>query len=255
MKMKKWIALLLTLCMIFVMTACTEPNEDSVQSDTAEQTQTETTVPETSIPETTETTTIESAVSPLLYKVTDAQGNAAWLFGSIHVGEEYFYPLPDYVISAYENADALAVEFDIVAFEKDITAATKIARMMIYTDGTTIRDHIPEELYTDAIAILKENNLYAAYMDYLYPTMLADMIDSILYDEIGANHDLGIDKHLLDRAHAEDKTILDIESAELQIGMMVGYSEPLQSLLLEGSIASYGEPDETKEALNEMLTL
>ena len=37
-------------------------------------------------PTTTPAEVTESTISPLLYKVTDNNGNVIWLFGSIHVG-------------------------------------------------------------------------------------------------------------------------------------------------------------------------
>ena len=55
--------------------------------------------------------TDEEGVHPLLYKVTDDDGNTIWLFGSIHVGRDEFYPLPDYVMDAFEGSESLAVEF------------------------------------------------------------------------------------------------------------------------------------------------
>ena len=154
-------------------------------------------------------------------------------FGSIHVGEEYFYPLPDYVLDAYESSDALAVEFDIVSFEKDIDAQIEALQQMVYTDGTTITDHISEELYNDAKAVLKDLNIYSSALDYYVPSMWSSFIDSGMISQMGVDTSLGIDMYFLNRAHEENKTILDVESAAFQYGMMAGYSEELQVLLLE----------------------
>ena len=95
--MKKIFAVLLALCLLMSLSACggTIPVENPTEITT--------TVPTTEPVTTTEPTTApveDDSISPLLYKVTDGEGNTAWLFGSIHVGQDYFYPLPDYVTEA-----------------------------------------------------------------------------------------------------------------------------------------------------------
>lgn len=181
----------------------------------------------------------QKSITPLLYKLTDSDGNVAWLFGSIHVGEEGFYPLPDYVLNAFDGADSLAVEFDIVAFEKDMGVQTDALIQMAYTDGTTIKDHISSEAYSSAKAILQENGIYNFAMDYYMPVLWSSFIDSCLYENLGVESDLGVDLHLINRAYKQNKEVLDVESAEFQYGMMAGFSADLQEWLLETSVTNY----------------
>ena len=188
--------------------------------------------------------------TPLLYKVTDDDGDVIWLFGSIHVGEEYFYPLPDYVFDALDNADSLAVEFDIVAFEKDNKAQMKSIESMVIKTGKKTKDLLDEELYKEAKEILKDCGYYSSYMNYYLPILWADFIDSALYEEIDANSDLGIDRHLIDYAYENDIDVLSVESAEFQYGMMAGFSEELQAFLLEQSIEQYNSKMFTKLSLS-----
>ena len=51
----------------------------------------------------------------------------------------------------------MAVEADIVAFEKDVAAQINALRLLVYQDGTTIKDHIDPQLYAAAVKILKDN--------------------------------------------------------------------------------------------------
>ena len=264
--MKRWLALFLVICMLFSFAACGEEGTSSDEREDKETEQTEQTegtdptepkVPENpSDPATpVDPGTSNSSGGPLLYKVTDEAGNVAWLFGSIHAGREDFYPLPEYVISAYNGADALAVEFDMNAFENDMEAQTAIAMKMLYTDGTMITDHISAELYNEALAILQENNMVMPYMDIYHVAMWTDTINSITQEKTGINSDLGIDKHLLDKAYTDNKTILDVESAEFQFDMLLGFSDALQIILLEQAIAEYYDTDAYKTSLEELMTL
>lgn len=264
MKLKKLLALLLALCVIFSLAACgeqgvTDPTEESLPetlatetTDATEPTQTEA-PPETDPTETEATEALQSTITPLLYKVTDGSGNVVWLFGSIHVGEDYFYPLPDYVTAAYESADALAVECDIVAFESDMGAQMEALKPLIYTDGTTIKDHIPEELYNDSVAILQDYGIYSTMLDYYFPSMWFSFIDSILYEQLGVDSALGIDVHFLNRAHTEEKEILEVESVLFQYTMLANFSEPLQIMLLESSVEGYHAAEESGQAITELV--
>ena len=264
MNWRKYFAALLAMCMLFVLVACGQKDEDkqTEPSQTVQPTDPQPSVTKPTDPQPTDPqpTTPQpggetSQISPLLYQVEDSNGNVAWLFGSIHIGEEYFYPLPDYVISAYEGADALAVEFDIVAFEKDMSAQMEMAKKMYYQDGTTIKDHISAELYNKAVEVMEDCDMYAPYMDLLYPIMWSQLIENAVYEKLGINYDLGIDQHMLDRAYKDGKKILDVESAEFQYSMLVNYSAPLQSLLPEESVASYYAQDEVKATADEMLSI
>lgn len=197
----------------------------------------------------------ETASSPLLYKVTDSEDHVAWLFGSIHVGREDYYPLPEYVLSAFDGADSLAVEFDIVAFEKNLKAQIAALKALVYTDGTTVSDHIPAALYEEAVALMEEAGVYNAALDYYVPALWSSFIDSAQYEKIGADTQLGIDLHLLNRAKDAKKPILDIESAEFQYGMMASFSEELQIMMLEGSVESAKDPETAKETMSAMMDL
>ena len=197
----------------------------------------------------------QATSSPLLYKVTDTQGNTVWLFGSIHVGQDSFYPLPDYVMDAYNGADALAVEFDIVSYQQDMPAMIKDLQSMIYLDGTTIKDHIPQDLYDQCVEILQQNNSYNIMLDYYCPSFWSQTIDQLIMMQNGINMDLGIDLHFLNLAHEEGKTILDIESASFQYKMLAGFSDELQVMLLQESVDSYAEPEEYIQSVTEMMDI
>lgn len=214
MNRNKFFCLLLAFSMLFVLCGCLQPADQA------------------------ESTTPTSTITPLLYKVTDADGSAVWLFGSIHVGKDDFYPLPDYVNDAYNEADALAVECDVLAFESDFSAQNAVMAKMYYGNGVKISDRISADLYNEAVDAMKEAGLYNTLMDYMKPSIWATMLDSTLPAQCGMDSTLGIDMHLLTRAHEEKKTILQIESVESQYDMLVGFSEPLQILLLESSVVS-----------------
>lgn len=273
MKMKRLSAWLLVFAICLGLTACSKDETKESTFETENETQTVISSEVTSEnaaavtdnneeaatddEETTEKTDISQSdtVSPLLYRVTDDDGDVIWLFGSIHVGREDYYPLPDYVLDAYENADSLAVEADVVAFEKDVGLQIKALTPLVYRDGTTIEDHIPEELYESAVEILEEYGMYNSALDMYCPFFWSSMIDSLMMEEIGARGDLGIDKYLLDTAYEENKDVIEIESVEIQYKMMADFDEDVQLMILESSVEGYESFDESAAQLEEMMDI
>ena len=241
MQLKKIISLLLIFILCFSLCACEEaeiitPFDTSSPSSSNE--------PESS-----------AKSSPLLYKVTDKSGNVLWLFGSIHVGRDEFYPLPDYVTDAFNSADKLAVEFDIVSYEKDMSAQMQTLRTFLYTDGTTIKDHVSEDAYNKAVKILTDANSYVSMFDQFNASLWTSFLDSILIEKIGADTELGIDRHLINKAFDDKKEIVDVESAESQYEMLAGFSEELQVFLFNETLSSFDDEDLAKKEVTEMMDL
>ena len=236
MKIKRLMAWLLVLIMCFALVACDRGDDDG--SSPAGPSQPE----------------IGSA-TPLMYRVTDQKGNVVWLFGSIHVGTKDYYPLPDYVMDAFEGADTLAVEVDILAFEKDLNQQIQALRPLVYADGTTIQNHIPKEIYDKAVEVLTEYKAYAAAMDMYCPAFWGSMIESAMTQEQGADSNLGIDRHLLDKAKKAGKEIAEIESAAFQYQMLAQFDDDVQLMILQSALASYENKEDAAAALKTLMDL
>lgn len=254
MHTKRILSWLLVIALLVGLTACGQKTPPS-GTVTPLPTQATATTPSQSDP-TQDTTPRESTITPLLYKVTDKEGHVAWLFGSIHVGREAFYPLPAYVLRAFDGADALAVEADIIAFEADLGQQMDAIMCLVYTDGTSIKDHISPELYDRAVAAMTEMGAYMSLFDMYCPAMWSSLVDSLMMEEIDSvDINLGIDRHLLERAKAAEKPIIEIESAKEQYEMLASFSPQLQALLLESSLDGYDDAKAYEASLSLLLNL
>lgn len=269
--MKRITSLLLALILCFTLASCGSVDDgdttDASASDTAvvgssSESKSEST-DSVSSDKTTSGSSVdspdESETTPLLYKVTDVGGNTAWLFGSIHVGRESFYPLPDYVIDAYKGADCLAVEFDIKAYESDLAAQTQAMSCLVDLTGNTVDKKVDKDIYNEAVSIMEDYGMYNSFLDLYVPAMWSMLIDNILYEEMGVRTDLGIDRHMLELAYEDGKTILDVESAEFQYSMFAGFSDELQEYMLKSSVEAYnsyaGGDNEAADELDELIDL
>lgn len=196
--------------------------------------------------------------TPLMWQVTAPDGQIMYLFGSIHVGDETIFPLPAAVTDAFDRCDYLAVECDIVAFEQNWTAQMALAENMIYTDGRTVADDIGQELYDKAMAVLTElepelnlGGVPLGMLDMFKPYMWTSLLSDVAVARSGLSSDYGLDRHFLTEGKAHDMEILEIESAEEQFALLLGFSPPLQMLLLESSL----EVDSAAQSLKMLFTL
>lgn len=181
-------------------------------------------------------TAVQSAYTPSLYRVQSQNGASIYLFGSIHIGDQDTYPLPETVMNAYNDSGYLAVECDIIAYESDIAAVTQTAQTMMCEPGKRIYDYVGEENYNAAVQLLEAFDLYYEEFDYFLPAFWISMLGEIPLELSQLDTEKGIDRFFLQNAKEHNKPILEIESVQEQMQMQLNYSMSLQKLLFEQSL-------------------
>ena len=192
---------------------------------------------------------------PAIWKVTDPDTKSTlYLFGSIHVADDTAYPLNETITTAYEESDALAVEVDIKAFADDTEAQAAFSADLMYTDGGTITDEIDESLIEQLEEVLDGSEALEGvpmeYLRYMRPYMWLSLMNELSFEKSGLSAEKGIDMHFLELAHEEGKEILEVESMESQMDMLMNFSPEIQSYQLEG----VADIDATAEELTELYT-
>ena len=190
----------------------------------------------------------EELAKPVFYKVTGSNGETMWLLGTIHVGDERTAYLPQEIYDAFAASDALAVEFDSESYSSslmdDEEAIQAYIQAMLYTDGTTLKDHLSDEtLYDNTIKLMKATGNYTnASVVELTKPVFQEMILQNYYLANGyrLSGDWGVDSQLEKLAREQEKEILSVESGEFQMDLMSDLSEALQELLLKEAV-EYGQ--------------
>ncbi len=193
------------------------------------------------------------AYGPLLYKITDQNGNYCYLFGSVHVGEDWMYPLPEYILDAFNESNYLAVEMNISKYENDIAFSQEMMMAYVYTDGTTIQDHISSDLYLAASKILNDNGYgyKNSLLSNFMPSFWEQLISEILYKKMGVDFEKGIDRHLIKLAEESGKEIFDVEDAMEHSTFPAKFSAELQEYLLEMAVETINDSKIYEETLND----
>jgi uncharacterized protein YbaP (TraB family) len=163
-----------------------------------------------------------------------------YLFGSIHAGRADMYPLPQFIMDAFYRSDYLAVEIDMMALLDDPAAQLAQSMAMLYMDGRNITDDLGEDLVARLHEVLRPHflrqGLPPQMMDMFKPFAWNTMLLDAVMEEAGLSAEYGIDMYFMNAAQARGMEILEVESMELQMDMMLGFSTELWVFLLESSL-------------------
>jgi uncharacterized protein YbaP (TraB family) len=194
-----------------------------------------------------------SPSSPLLWKAEDPNtGGTLYLFGSIHVGQEDLYPLPEAVMNAYQTSDALAVECDIVTMQKDLGTLTQYTQAFLYEGNDNITNHLSPETYqkmTDFLAQYSPYGTSLALFQSYCPAFWSSLIDECILDLAGLQSNLGLDHFFLTLALEEEKEVLEIESPAFQFQLLASVPDALQDYLIRSTINA---PEQEADSLVEL---
>jgi len=184
----------------------------------------------------------ETPASPLFYRVTGPNGQKMWLLGTIHLGDAHTGALPKEIYDAFRSADALAVEYDPIAFAEQLKTDAHLQNQLLavryYADGTALPDHLDPLLYQQAYPLLLASGSNHADAYRLKPAMLSAAIEQFyLQQEYGLELSKGVDLRLLTLAREQGKQIRCLESGLSQQQMLGSFSDPLQEYLLKKVLA------------------
>ena len=183
----------------------------------------------------------ENKATPLFYHVTGAEGQEMWLLGTIHVGDARTGFLPEELYQAFAASDALALECNSEAFDKQVeeddALSEEISGLYFYSDGTTIEGMMEEVEYAQALKLLKATGNYNMNMPYAKPYLWSSSIEQFyLRQGYRLHSDQGVEERLIDWAEELDKEIREVESSLFQIKMLTGFSNELQLEMLRDTL-------------------
>lgn len=249
--------------------------ESQTESETETETEAETSAPETEA-ETTETDeensggnvsvygttaditkyTTASEITPPLWKVTDPEtSNELYIMGTIHVLPNTFTELPDYIMDIYENSDGVAVEYDVTQINSDIRALAAYQQMYMYDDGTTIKDHISDETYQKVKSYFEGIGAYSEMLDQFSAGFWYNQLNSVMILRLENLSTEGVDSSFVEQAKSDGKEVIDIETLDIQVSAVDGYSDELVDFLMSEAIDEMDNIDEYAENLGELYDL
>lgn len=223
------------------------PDSKSTTSTTAEKV---TTVPDTNKDKLFALETLpQSDITPALWKIKTKSGKEIYFTGSMHVLPKEAYSLPKVIMDAYNSCEAIAVECDTVAFEKNFSAQLALSQSLIYSDGTSISDHISPEVFEPLVKQMKKWGIFNPNYTYMKPAAWQALIENYL----GGNSDIvaeyGFDSFFMKKAKSDRKKIIEVESVSSQMDLLLGFSDEINEILLS-SYLEYSQEIYNREMQN-----
>ncbi|WP_408893824.1 TraB/GumN family protein [Paenibacillus taichungensis] len=197
-----------------------------------------------------ETETVQTGGRGFMWEV-ESNGNTVYLVGSMHIADESFYPLRKEFEEAFAEADYLGVEIDI-SKAADEAQQKIVLDLGSYQDGSTLKDHISSETYTQLGDILKQSGLEANALDTFKPWVVESTLASLKSMKAGYDASAGVDLYFIQKAIERKLPVIELESYESQLGMFNKFSKELQEKTLKATLDNFDVLDDSVNQMAEM---
>ena len=182
---------------------------------------------------------------PLLYRVSDGQGCTVYLLGTIHMGRPDFYPLGTAAEAAYQAAEVLAVEADLLS--QSAANAARYSAALMYGPGDECRRHLAPETYQLGLQRLGRSE---GLLNRMRPAAWYSLAETAVFAELGCSQEWGVDSVLLRRAHDEGKPVEELEGGDAQIGILLSIPDEV----MDGEIRRLlSDPDQARADMENAL--
>ncbi len=175
---------------------------------------------------------VEEVGSPKLslFHHLSAKGSV-YIYGSVHLMKKNAYPLHPKITAAFSASDNLVLEVNIGAIPPD-TLQREFRQRGIYTDGSTLSSILSVDTVAIARDVLGSRGLKLANYETLKPWLFEQTLinqEMLLY---GFDPESGIDTYFDQRARAQGKSILQLETLDQQLSLLSGTPLPVQEASL-----------------------
>lgn len=164
-----------------------------------------------------------------LWKATSGKGTA-YLLGSLHFGAQDMYPLPERITDAFAAANVLVVEANLRNLGPD-EAAKKLTAKGLYTDGSTLEEHVKPATWRKLTEIAKGLGVNEDALRPQKPWAAALTLTGKALAQGGFAEDLGVDQAFIKEAGGK-KPILELETVDEQLKLFDQFSAQEQEQML-----------------------
>ena len=177
-----------------------------------------------------------------------SMSNRAYLFGTVHAGKKDWYPLPQAVEDAFADSRVLVVEADVT----NVAAMEKSTPAMTYSPPDSLRAHVPPADYERFRKQLARHAIAEDQIAQLKPFMAVSVLVFSEWARLGYLAQFGVDSHLILKARADLKTVVEIEGVDTQVGLMNSLTDADHRQIFDGTLKAL-EAGITREQITGMV--
>jgi uncharacterized protein YbaP (TraB family) len=179
--------------------------------------------------------TAAHADHPVSMWEVDGGNNRVFLLGSVHLLRAADHPIPPVIYGAYEEAETLVMEMDMDDVDM-IEAQALITELGLIQGGGTLRDLMGPGAWSEAQELAGRADIPLAMLTSSKPWLAAITVEQLILTRIGFDPSYGIESHMADRAAADRKEILGLETVRQQLEFLDNMSLDSQRALLLQSL-------------------
>lgn len=153
------------------------------------------------------------------WEVTNGN-NKMFLLGSIHVGDDSLYPIRSEIEASFAQSTHLVVEVNTQQIPTEKIQEMTGNKSTLPKD-TSIKQRLTPEKYQKLYAYLKPFEIPEGAIDQLQPWVIQQQLQEIQSSKANVSGKKGIDHYYLSKATAQKKTILELETWEEQLSLLI----------------------------------
>lgn len=179
-----------------------------------------------------------------LYRVSH-DGKTSYLFGTIHVGKQGFFPLEPEVTRALAASNALVIELDI---RDDAPFQLALDKHGVYPAGDTIVQHLSPDTLNRLVRALAQAGLSLHTVERYKPWLVANLLVGAELEHHGFERSKAVEYFLLDAAKKQEKTVRELESADYQLALFDTMNDTQQESYLRENLNDLNNGDSLKKS-------
>lgn len=185
----------------------------------------------------------ETSYMPLTYEICD-DNSCIYLLGSIHIGDTRVTKFDKKLIKLYNKNKYLAVELDTNNVKMNLED-------FIAPENESLDDLLSEELKTKLPSFLQNKGLLEyEQLKYFKIGYVANYLSLLSALDLGLVNS-GVDEYFLNLAHSKNKEIIELETYEEQLSLILDYSNDFYINQINSIIENYNEGKEELKKLYE----
>jgi uncharacterized protein YbaP (TraB family) len=176
-----------------------------------------------------------AADEPAMLWVAQGNQNSVYLLGSIHLLRPEDHPLPSNIELVYNDADVLVMELDMDDLDY-VNVMVAFRELGVLEGETRLEDLLGEELHAQAQAAAEATEIPLDLLSQSEPWLAAMTVQEMLAMRVGFSGEFGVEQYLTEKAFADGKPILGLETVSEQLGFLDGLPMLAQSEWLVHSL-------------------
>ena len=171
----------------------------------------------------------------LLWKA-EGNGNTLYLLGSIHTDRSNLYPFHKQLRDIITSAELAAFELDFNSQE----GIDEFTAMQVYSDGTTLKDHIDPELYQEVVDALAPLGMPEEQVAQYKPWTLSNSFTALsMTDDTTSENAMALDLYVNAKASNAGVPVEGVETYAFQGKIFDDLSDEFQEDYLAMTLAMF----------------